>query len=423
MKNYDFKAISDACVKCGKCIPTCTIHTANPDEVTSPRGFLELLGAYDRGDLELDKNAKNIFESCFLCTNCVDVCPNTLPIDAMIENVRYDIAKKYGIAFYKRAFFWFLRHRFFMDLAAKLGYVFQTCGFKIKHELNSMKPRFSLPMIKKDRLLPSTASKSFLNSHPPIIENGGEGKVGIFIGCLANYSYTDIGEGLLEIFKALKIDVYLIKEQVCCGAPAYFTGDFDTVEYLARKNIAYFKEVLAELDAIVIPEATCSAMIKEDYVHFFASRDEELAKQMKELNKKIFMATEYLQKHTRLQSLLAKKQAQKELITYHDPCHAKKMQGIYKEPRALLAQNYEIKEMSDSNQCCGFGGVTIQSEKFHLAKKIGDKKADMIEQTNATYVSAECSACKMQITNSLFQNKSKAVFKNPIELIAKALRA
>ncbi len=418
----DFKSVSESCVKCGKCIPTCTIHTANPDEVTSPRGFLELLGAYQKGDLELDKTAKNIFESCFLCTNCVDVCPNTLPVDAMIENVRFELAKKYGIAFYKRAFFWFLRHRFFMDLAAKFGYIFQTCGFKIKSELNSMQPRFSLPMIKKDRLLPSSASKSFLNSHPPIIQNGGQGKVGIFIGCLANYNYTDIGEGLLEIFKALKIDVCLLKKQVCCGAPAYFTGDFDTVDFLGRKNIAYFKEALNELDAIVIPEATCSAMIKEDYVHFFASRDESLSEDMKVLNQKIFMATEYLEKHTKLKELLAQKQAESDLVTYHDPCHARKMQGIYKEPRSLLSENYTIKEMSDPNACCGFGGVTIQTEKFHLAQNIGEKKAKMIEQTKATYVSAECSACKMQITNSLFQNGNEAVFKNPIELIAKVLK-
>ena len=63
---FKFNVTSDACVKCGKCIPVCTIHEVNRDEVTSPRGFLDLLGAYQRGELELDKNAKNIFESCFL---------------------------------------------------------------------------------------------------------------------------------------------------------------------------------------------------------------------------------------------------------------------------------------------------------------------------------------------------------------------
>ncbi len=71
---FNFSEYTDPCIKCGKCIPVCTIHNVNADEVTSPRGFLDLLGAYQRGKLELDKTAKDIFESCFLCTNCVDDC-------------------------------------------------------------------------------------------------------------------------------------------------------------------------------------------------------------------------------------------------------------------------------------------------------------------------------------------------------------
>ena len=63
------------CIKCGKCIPGCTIHRINPDEVTSPRGFLDLLKGVEEGEIELDKNAKDIFESCFLCNQCVEVCP------------------------------------------------------------------------------------------------------------------------------------------------------------------------------------------------------------------------------------------------------------------------------------------------------------------------------------------------------------
>jgi glycolate oxidase iron-sulfur subunit len=111
-----------------------------------------------------------------------------------------------------------------------------------------------------------------------------------------------------------------------------------------------------------------------------------------------------------------------DIITYHDPCHAKKMQGVYKEPRALLSQNYEIDEMSDPNRCCGFGGVTMQSEKYHLSRAAGLPKAEMIKETKANIVTAECSACRMQITNSLeISDVDDVVFKNPIELIAQAL--
>ena len=63
-----------------------------------------------------------------------------------------------------------------------------------------MEPRFSLPIIKKDRLLPSMGKTSFLNSYPELTDNGGKRKVAIFIGCLANYNYTEIGQGVITSY-------------------------------------------------------------------------------------------------------------------------------------------------------------------------------------------------------------------------------
>jgi len=417
---FSFDKIQDDCVKCGKCIPVCTIHNVNADEVTSPRGFIDLLGAYKRGQLDLDKNAKDIFESCFLCTACVEVCPKSLPTDMIIEQVRSDIAKKYGIAWYKKAFFLLLRHRWLNDIAFRLGYTFQTCGFKIKADIDSMHSRFNLPMLKTDRLFPSLMKKSFLNSHEENISNGGKRKVAIFIGCLANYNYKDVGEGLLEILEALEIDAFLAKSQKCCSAPAYFTGDFDTVDANAKFNIAYFESFSKDVEAIIVPEATCSAMLKIDYEHYFHDQPDWRAR-ARVVMAKVFMATEWLQHHTHLETLLASKKKDTKIVTYHDPCHARKMQGIHEEPRNLIRQNYKIVEMSDPNACCGFGGVTMQTEKYHFAQAAGKPKAAMIKNTGAEIVSAECSACRMQINNSMGA-ESETVFKNPIELIAEALR-
>jgi glycolate oxidase iron-sulfur subunit len=414
---FQYNISSDECLKCAKCVPTCTIHNANPDETTSPRGFIALLGEYQNGNLELDKNAKDIFESCFLCTNCVDACPKDLPTDQLIENVRRDIGKKFGIAWWKRVFFWLLRNRKIMDVFFKTGYAFQSCGIKIEEEKNS----FRLPLIK--RSVPSISKKSFLNSYPDFIDNGGEKTVAIFIGCLANYNYTEIGKSLLQVLRKLEYNVFLAKSQVCCGAPAYFTGDFDTVDHLSKTNISYFETFISEVEAIIIPEATCSAMIRVDYKHYFHDQP-EWKKRVEKLENKIFLATEWLYQETDLIAHLEKK-GKRELskITYHDPCHSRKMQGVWKEPRKLLEGSFQIAEMSDSNACCGFGGVTMQTEKFKYAKIIGDQKSNMIEETGAEYVSAECSACRVQITDSLDRNSVKTVFKNPIELIAKALNS
>jgi glycolate oxidase iron-sulfur subunit len=425
LDKFNFTATSDDCIKCGKCKSVCTIFQINQDETTSPRGFIDLLGAYEREELELDKTAKDIFESCFLCTNCVEVCPNDLPTDMIIEQVRNDIAKKYGIAWYKRVFFFLLRNRKAMDFMAKLGWVFQTCGLKINQDNQSAKFRLNLPIeMIKDRSLPYANRTSFLNSYEEnITVEKPTKKVAIFIGCMGNYSYTKIGKDLVEILGKLNIDAFIPKKQLCCGAPAYFTGDFGTVDYLVKKNIEYFETFIDDVDAIIIPEATCSAMINTDWVHFLHDQPQWKAR-AEVLAPKVLMATKWLENSTELKELLKNKnKTMDEVITYHDPCHAKKMQGVYKEPRELLRQNYQIDEMSDSNACCGFGGVTMQSEKYHFAKAVGKDKANMINDTKAQIVSAECSACRMQITDSLNRSDSKVVFKNPIELIAEALRS
>ncbi|WP_298750693.1 (Fe-S)-binding protein [uncultured Arcobacter sp.] len=428
INKFDYTSISDDCVKCGKCKPVCTIFNINQDEATSPRGFIDLLGAYERGELELDKNAKDIFESCFLCTNCVEVCPNDLPTDMIIEQVRSDIAKKFGIAWYKRLFFFLLRHRKIMDLMSKLGWMFQTCALKIEEKNSSAVPRFSLPIVKKDRALPFADKRSFLNKYPENIpakvenkDSNKKNKVAIFIGCMSNYTYTNTGDSLVKILKKLDLDIMIPKKQLCCGAPAYFTGDFDTVDYLVKKNIEYFETWIDDVDAIIIPEATCSAMINQDWEHYLHDQPEWKQRAIK-ISKKVFMATKWLENSTKLKELLANSGKQiDDLVTYHDPCHAKKMQNVWQEPRNLLKQNYVLTEMSDSNRCCGFGGVTMQTEKYDFAKAAGAPKAAMIRDTKAKIVSAECSACRMQITNSLYQADVDVVFKNPIELIAEAL--
>ncbi len=239
---------------------------------------------------------------------------------------------------------------------------------------------------------------------------------------MSNYTYTNTGDSLVKILQKLDLDIFIPKKQLCCGAPAYFTGDFDTVDYLVKKNIEYFETWIDEVDAIVIPEATCSAMINQDWEHYLHNQP-QWKERAKKIAKKVYMATKWLENNTKLNELLQNSNKQfDKLVTYHDPCHAKKMQGVWKEPRNLLSKNYQLKEMSDSNRCCGFGGVTMQTEKYEFAKAAGLPKAAMIKETQAQILSAECSACRMQLTNALHLGKVDEVeFKNPIELIAEAL--
>ncbi|PAF47507.1 glycerol-3-phosphate dehydrogenase [Helicobacter sp. 12S02634-8] len=442
MHPLDYSSVAQDCVKCGKCIPSCTIYQVNRDESTSPRGFLDLLGAYDRNELPLDTNAKNIFESCFLCTTCVQVCPNSLPVDVMIEKIRVEIAQKYGIAWYKRAYFYLLKNRALMDFVFSFVYFISPCLFKPNTAKTKNRLRFRLPKMGKRTIFPFV-SKSFLQSfqgeippsnpslEPSKISTNQSNKalkhnrVGIFIGCLSNYNYIGVGESLLFILDRLGITA-LVPKQECCGAPAYFTGDIKTVLHLIKKNIAYFESFIDRVDAILIPEATCAAMLIEDWKHALLQDDNPTPwlERLKALTPKMAMASYWLEKHTPLNALLAQAPKSSLLaskITYHDPCHAKKVLHIHKEPRTLLQNNYTLVEMSDPSRCCGFGGVSMQSDKYDLVLQAGRPKAAMIAASGAEIVSAECSACHMQIDNAMDQAGVKAEFAHPLELVAKAL--
>lgn len=432
----DIINLSKSCVKCAKCVPSCTIYQIHRDESTSPRGFVDLLALCEKGDLSLDKNLKDIFESCFLCTTCTTQCPAQIDTATMIIKSRIDIAKKFGISFYKRAFFFLLRHRKLMDIVFSLTHFIAPCAFKSDDD--RLRSRFALSKFGKRTIFPF-AKKSFLNKYKNYkfsaesrgdsaknaLDSANPKKVAIFIGCISNYNYTQVGDSLIRILERLNISA-IIPKQECCGAPAFFTGDIKSVVHLVRKNIALFEGFWDEIEAMIIPEATCAAMIIKDWKHAleFSDLEDKSAwiARLERLLPKIYMASDYLQNHTNLPNLLKNAPKKADKITYHDPCHAKKVLGIYKEPRALISANYEIVEMGECDRCCGFGGVTMQSQKYEFAHSAGAVKAKHIAESSANIVSAECGACRMQLNNAMDNNGVNTRFKHPLELIDKALR-
>ncbi len=124
----------------------------------------------------------------------------------------------------------------------KLGWVFKSCGFK-EVDKKGMVARFNLPIIKADRLLPSLSKVSFLNKYPSRIE-GKKQKVAIFIGCLANYNYTEIGDSLVEVLKELDIEIIIPKEQKCCAAPAILQETSILLRLLQSKILSILRAFL-----------------------------------------------------------------------------------------------------------------------------------------------------------------------------------
>ena len=80
--------ITDPCVHCGFCLPTCASYRVLGTEMDSPRGRIHTLKAIEKGELDLDKTVASHFDTCLGCFACVTACPSGVRYDQLIEATR-----------------------------------------------------------------------------------------------------------------------------------------------------------------------------------------------------------------------------------------------------------------------------------------------------------------------------------------------
>jgi len=85
--------------------------------------------------------------------------------------------------------------------------------------------------------------------------------------------------------------------------------------------------------------------------------------------------------------------------TYHDPCHLRRGQGIYSEPRALLTDvaRVDLVELKEADWCCG-GAGSYNLAHPELSLEILERKMGRIGDTGAGTVVTACPACVIQLS-------------------------
>lgn len=86
-------------------------------------------------------------------------------------------------------------------------------------------------------------------------------------------------------------------------------------------------------------------------------------------------------------------------VTYHDPCHASRYQGLREEPRAILRSipGVTLVEMEEADWCCGGAGAYSFTQP-DLAQKILDRKIDNVARTGAQALVTSCPSCMIHLT-------------------------
>ena len=215
-------------------------------------------------------------------------------------------------------------------------------------------------------------------------------RVALFITCLADQFFPQVGECVVKILRRLDVDVTFNPEQTCCGQPAFNTGFRDEARSVARRVV----EMYDNADYVVAPSGSCSSMVKVFYPELFED-EPEMQRKAQDLKKRFFELSDFLVNVLKVDDLGARFPHR---VTYHDSCHLLRELGVSEPPRQLLrkVQGIELVEMSDYKLCCGFGGTF--SVKFpEVSVPMGQDKIRSATATGAEYLVAADGGCLMHV--------------------------
>ena len=407
------------CIRCGLCLAVCPTYREDLSEITSPRGRVALARKGLEGELDISSNLIEQMYACFNCLACNAICPvGILPADLALD--MRTLQERFRPKTWKEALFgkifpkperlelstWPLR------LYENLGIrrLVYTLGLRsLLHgqlqDMEAMLPR--LPQRPLRQVLPEIS-----RANGPIRQHY---RVGFFLGCLQSLMFAEESAAAVHVLARNGCTVVTPKETVCCGMPALGFGKVEQVQQQARHNIATFEK--ADVEFIITDCATCGSTLK-DYGKILAD-DPAWAERAAAFSKKVRDISEFL-----LSIPLEKPKGRLEArVTYHDPCHLRRGQGVWKQPRALLQMidGLEFVELDEADWCCGLAGTQLITH-YETSIKVLKRKTDKLATTRAGYVASGCPACQMQLNVGILRAGLDMQVVHPIALLDRAYR-
>lgn len=395
------------CKRCGQCMSVCPVYQTTFREGDVARGKLALLECVEAGTMGWSGRLEEILSRCLLCGACAQVCASRVETALMIQSGRRRFFEAEKIGHSQSAFLRSIREG---HLTAKVllkgGALLQALACKKIPETSGLHLRFPLSFFTKRSTVPPIAWTPFLDDFRTETAVKAEGpRIGFFVGCGANYLFPDIAWALVRILERVGATLVVPKEQVCCGLPAYVSGDTNTALRLAQKNIDVFESL--ELDATLTVCASCGSHLKA-LTSLFAddpsSRDRAASMAQKHIDAMTFLV-DHLGFETYVKALEPEgtlKRTRRLRVAYHDPCHLRIGQGITRAPRRLLeaAPGVQLVETSHPGQCCGHGG-DFNLSHFPLSMKILDRRMEDFEKVKPDAIVTGCTGCLLQFAEGI----------------------
>lgn len=368
------------CIRCGACQNSCPVYTTVGGAFFRGKTYAGPIGILLSYLLNDTPDIREYANLCIGCMACDEICSSKINLQEMILTIKAKNTKnipgiKGLIIKHAENYYPILR------IGAYISH------FMFKNELKTNIEKIDKALGLDYRPLPGI-QKSFdiLKTKPA--------KIGLFAGCSTNFLYNDIGKDALSVALKLGLEIEIVKQKACCGAPAWYNGEEKSAKKAAYVNIDYLTSL--NHDTILFLDPHCAHMVKRDYV--FLS-DNSKAQQ---LSDKIECVGAFFIDTIQKKGINTKKLGS--FLGYHHPCHLKRglnysnlMHNFIKEKEPNFI------EIKDADRCCGFAG-SYSLMHPHISKKLLREKIDSIKNSNLQTLITACPGCMMQIGGGLKAN-------------------
>lgn len=236
-------------------------------------------------------------------------------------------------------------------------------------------------------------------------------RVGLFVTCLADLFRPSVGFAAVKLLEGAGCHVEAPSVQVCCGQPAYNSGDRADATDIARQVIEAFESY----DYIVAPSGSCAGMLRIHYPMMFEN-DPEMAERAKFFSARCYELIAFLTDVLHVSAVHARYSG---TVTYHDSCSSLREMGTSEQPRALLrtVEGLTLVEAGKSEACCGFGG-TFSVKYPEISNAMVSAKTAALAETGADLVLGGDLGCLMNIAGKLSREGSYIKTRHVAEILA-----
>ena len=405
------------CIRCGLCLAVCPTYRESYKEASSPRGRVALARKGLDGELVLSPNLYEQMYGCFACMACNDICPVGIKPAELSLAMRHLQEQKGPSGWKKTLFENLIPHPWRMEAATWPLRIYQNLGIRrLVYALGLMR---IMPGQLRDMeaMLPRLPQRPLRQVLPTVTPAKGETKrkIGFFLGCAQSLLFAEESAATVRVLSRNGCEVTTPNEVQCCGMPAHGYGRLDLVREHAKHNISVFEQ--SEVETVVTDCATCGSTLKE-YGEYLKD-DPEWAKRAEKFSSKVRDISEYL-----TEIPLEKPKGRVEArVTYHDPCHLRRAQKVWKQPREILnlIDGLEFVELPEADWCCGSAGSQLITH-YETSLQVLARKMDNLAGTKAQIVASGCPGCQMQLNTGIQKHGLGVRVVHPITLLDEAYK-